>query len=116
MDEFRSKPEPPRPILPQPNPQFRPPTSHTQKEDLVVLLGEISPLPVTYAGGARRIEDLERVTELGKGKVRTGEGRRADGLVFWLTNRLCVRSEVALTVIPTQTQPDARGGGGGRWT
>lgn len=35
----------------------------------MVLLGEASPLPVTYAGGARSIEDLERVTELGKGKV-----------------------------------------------
>ena len=32
-------------------------------------MGEASPLPVTYAGGARSIEDLERVTELGKGKV-----------------------------------------------
>lgn len=41
-----------------------------QQEDLVILLGEISPLPVTYAGGARSIEDLQRVTELGKGKVR----------------------------------------------
>lgn len=81
----------------------------------MVLLGEISPLPVTYAGGARSIEDLERVTELGKGKVRTGEGGGADGRVFWLTNRLCVRSGVALTVIPTQTQPDARVWGG-RWT
>ena len=41
----------------------------TKQEDLVILLGEISPLPVTYAGGARSIEDLQRVTELGKGKV-----------------------------------------------
>jgi len=39
------------------------------QEYLVILLGEISPLPVTYAGGARSIEDLQRVTELGKGKV-----------------------------------------------
>ncbi|EWM23856.1 hypothetical protein Naga_100732g1 [Nannochloropsis gaditana] len=38
------------------------------KEDLVTLLGDISPVPVTYAGGARSIEDLERVTELGKNK------------------------------------------------
>ncbi len=50
-------------------------TARRPKEDLVVLLGEASPLPVTYAGGARSIEDLERVTELGKGKVRkTGGG------------------------------------------
>lgn len=41
-----------------------------RQEDLVSLLGEASPLPVTYAGGARSIEDLARVTELGKGKVR----------------------------------------------
>jgi len=40
-----------------------------KQENLVILLGEISPLPVTYAGGARSIEDLQRVTELGKGKV-----------------------------------------------
>ena len=41
----------------------------SRQEDLVILLGEISPLPVTYAGGARSIEDLRRVTELGNGKV-----------------------------------------------
>jgi len=47
------------------------PPNVSQQEDLVVLLGDISPLPVTYAGGARSIEDLQRVTELGRGKVRT---------------------------------------------
>jgi hypothetical protein len=45
--------------------------------DLVERLGDWSPIPVTYAGGARSIADLELVTELGKGKVRVG------GLVEW---------------------------------
>ena len=44
----------------------------------MVLLGEISPLPVTYAGGARSIEDLQRVTELGKGKVDLTIGSALD--------------------------------------
>ncbi|GAB5033658.1 phosphoribosylformimino-5-aminoimidazole carboxamide ribotide isomerase [Nannochloropsis oceanica] len=47
-------------------------------EDLVVLLGDISPLPVTYAGGARSIEDLQRVTELGRGKVDLTIGSALD--------------------------------------
>jgi phosphoribosylformimino-5-aminoimidazole carboxamide ribotide isomerase len=37
--------------------------------DLVRLLGNDSPLPVTYAGGAKTLEDLEQVKELGSGRV-----------------------------------------------
>ena len=38
-------------------------------EDLVVLLGKHSSIPVTYAGGVKDLSDLDRVNELGKGKV-----------------------------------------------
>ncbi len=37
--------------------------------DLVRLLGDHSPLPVTYAGGAKTLDDLERVKALGAGRV-----------------------------------------------
>ena len=37
-------------------------------EDLVVVLGESSPIPVTYAGGVRDMVDLERVKVLGGGR------------------------------------------------
>ena len=47
-------------------------------EDLVRLLGQESPLPVTYAGGARAIEDLERVAELSAGKVDLTFGSALD--------------------------------------
>ena len=38
-------------------------------EDLVEKLGQWSPIPVTYAGGARALEDLEKVNRIGGGKV-----------------------------------------------
>lgn len=47
-------------------------------EDLVVLLGEHSPIPVTYAGGVRDITDLERVNTLGGGKVDLTIGSALD--------------------------------------
>mmetsp|Transcript_20767 Transcript_20767/g.44911 ORF Transcript_20767/g.44911 Transcript_20767/m.44911 type:complete len:274 (-) Transcript_20767:54-875(-) len=47
-------------------------------EDLVVLLGEHSPIPVTYAGGVRDITDLDRVKTLGKGKVDLTIGSALD--------------------------------------
>ncbi len=37
--------------------------------DLVQLLGDHSPLPVTYAGGAKTLDDLDRVSALGGGRV-----------------------------------------------
>jgi phosphoribosylformimino-5-aminoimidazole carboxamide ribotide isomerase len=37
--------------------------------DLVRLLGDHSPLPVTYAGGAKTLDDLEQVKALGSGRV-----------------------------------------------
>lgn len=48
------------------------------EQDLVRLLAEWSPLPVTYAGGARSIADLELVSSLGKGKVDLAIGSALD--------------------------------------
>lgn len=48
------------------------------EEDLVRILGQYSPIPVTYAGGARSIEDLERVKTLGSDKVDLTIGSALD--------------------------------------
>ncbi len=47
-------------------------------EDLVKKLGEWSPIPVTYAGGARSLDDFNLVRELGKGKVDLTVGSALD--------------------------------------
>eukprot|EP00752_Nemacystus_decipiens_P004862 g4425.t1 len=47
-------------------------------EDLVSLLGECSPRLVTYAGGASSLEDLDRVRELGAGRVDLTIGSALD--------------------------------------
>lgn len=47
-------------------------------EDLVVLLGEHTPIPVTYAGGVRSLEDLDLVDKLGRGKVDVTVGSALD--------------------------------------
>lgn len=47
-------------------------------EDLVRMLGEWSPLPVTYAGGASQFSDLDLVKELGRGKVDLTIGSALD--------------------------------------
>jgi len=47
-------------------------------EDLVRLLGDFSPLPVTYAGGASDITDLERVESLSGGRVDLTFGSALD--------------------------------------
>ena len=47
-------------------------------QELVTLLGEISPIPVTYAGGARSQEDLELVNQLSKGNVDLTIGSALD--------------------------------------
>jgi phosphoribosylformimino-5-aminoimidazole carboxamide ribotide isomerase len=46
--------------------------------ELVELLGEHSPLPVTYAGGANALSDLARVNELGQGRVDLTIGSALD--------------------------------------
>jgi phosphoribosylformimino-5-aminoimidazole carboxamide ribotide isomerase len=46
--------------------------------ELVSRLAQHSPIPVTYAGGARSIDDLQLVTEIGKGKVDLTIGSALD--------------------------------------
>ena len=46
--------------------------------ELVVKLGQGSPIPVTYAGGANSLADLETVTKLGQGKVDLTIGSALD--------------------------------------
>jgi phosphoribosylformimino-5-aminoimidazole carboxamide ribotide isomerase len=45
---------------------------------LIRLLGEHSPLPVTYAGGIRSLEDMEQVRELGQDRVDATIGSALD--------------------------------------
>ena len=47
-------------------------------EELVSRLAEASPLPCTYAGGGREIEDLERVERLSSGRVDLTFGSALD--------------------------------------
>jgi phosphoribosylformimino-5-aminoimidazole carboxamide ribotide isomerase len=46
--------------------------------ELVELLGRYSPIPVTYAGGASSLRDLEEVTRLGRGRVDLTIGSALD--------------------------------------
>jgi phosphoribosylformimino-5-aminoimidazole carboxamide ribotide isomerase len=46
--------------------------------ELVEKLGQWSPIPVTYAGGANSLADLETVTKLGQGKVDLTIGSALD--------------------------------------
>lgn len=46
--------------------------------ELVRCLGEWTPIPTTYAGGASSLEDLEEVTRLGQGKVDLTIGSALD--------------------------------------
>ena len=45
---------------------------------LVEMLGNWSPIPVTYAGGAKALADLDRVKTLGKGRVDLSIGSALD--------------------------------------
>ena len=47
-------------------------------QELVTLLGEITTIPVTYAGGARSLADLELVHTLSKGNVDLTIGSTLD--------------------------------------
>ncbi|HBT21188.1 MAG TPA: phosphoribosylformimino-5-aminoimidazole carboxamide ribotide isomerase, partial [Verrucomicrobiales bacterium] len=47
-------------------------------KDLVQLIAEHSPIPATYAGGAKSMEDLQRVTALGQGRVHLTIGSALD--------------------------------------
>ena len=67
-------------------------------QELVTLLGEITTIPVTYAGGARSIDDLELVQRLSKGKVNLtigsaldifgGSGITLDECIEWNSDRI----------------------------
>lgn len=46
--------------------------------ELVALLAEMSPIPVTYAGGARSLDDLRQVHDTGKGRVDLTIGSALD--------------------------------------
>jgi phosphoribosylformimino-5-aminoimidazole carboxamide ribotide isomerase len=46
--------------------------------ELVAFLGSFSPIPVTYAGGARSVSDLQAVEELSNGKVDLTFGSALD--------------------------------------
>ena len=48
------------------------------EESLVKSLGEWSPLPVTYAGGCRSLDDVDTVHALGRGKVNVSIGSAMD--------------------------------------
>ncbi|PIX49729.1 MAG: phosphoribosylformimino-5-aminoimidazole carboxamide ribotide isomerase [Armatimonadetes bacterium CG_4_8_14_3_um_filter_66_20] len=48
------------------------------QEDLVASLGEWSPVPTTYAGGATSLADLDRVNELGDGRIDLTIGSALD--------------------------------------
>jgi phosphoribosylformimino-5-aminoimidazole carboxamide ribotide isomerase len=47
-------------------------------EELVALLGKLSPIAVTYAGGVRSLADLDKIDELGKGRVDVTAGSALD--------------------------------------
>ncbi len=47
-------------------------------EELVALLGQVSPIPCTYAGGGRQLSDLDRVAELSAGRVDLTFGSALD--------------------------------------
>ncbi len=47
-------------------------------EQLVTLLGNVATIPVTYAGGARHLDDLKRVNELSNGQVDLTIGSALD--------------------------------------
>lgn len=47
-------------------------------EDLITRLSDWSPIPVTYAGGARSLDDLDRVERLSQGRVDLTIGSALD--------------------------------------
>ena len=47
-------------------------------KELVSILGEGSPIPTTYAGGASSLADLEEVTRVGQGRIDLTIGSALD--------------------------------------
>lgn len=67
------------------------------EEDLITLLGMYSPLPVTYAGGVKRLSDLDLVQALGQDRVDLTIGSALDifggkvpyaDVLKWLENQV----------------------------
>ncbi len=48
------------------------------EEDLIEILGKYSPIPTTYAGGIRSMEDLETISRLGKNRIDFTVGSALD--------------------------------------
>lgn len=48
------------------------------QEDLVEILGDFSPIPVTYAGGVKSSSDMDLILKLGKGRVDATIGSSLD--------------------------------------
>lgn len=59
--------------------------------DLIRLLGEASPIPVTYAGGASSLADLEQVNEISNGRVDLTIGSALDLFGGSLPFEACIR-------------------------
>ncbi len=62
------------------------------EEELVVFLGRHCPIPVTYAGGVRSLDDMELVKRLGNDKVTT----LLHIFIIFVMNLFCFRSIVPL--------------------
>ena len=73
------------------------------ERELVEALGEWSPIPVTYAGGARDRADLELVARLGKGRVCVTVGSALD--IFG--------GKLPYAEVVAWSQEVSKGGGGG---
>ncbi|RLO04483.1 hypothetical protein DYB28_007460 [Aphanomyces astaci] len=58
--------------------QLRDVAGKDRLEDLVSCLAQWSPIPVTYAGGASSIDDVDLVGRLGKGHVDVSIGSALD--------------------------------------
>jgi phosphoribosylformimino-5-aminoimidazole carboxamide ribotide isomerase len=48
------------------------------EDDLITMLGQHSPIPVTYAGGAKQLEDFDHVANLGQNRVDLTMGSALD--------------------------------------
>ena len=80
------------------------------EDELVAILGEESPLPVTYAGGVRSLADLDRIREVGLGQVEATVGSALD--IFG--GSLPYQDVVAWHRAGGGAGPGAGGGGGRR--